>query len=92
MEHTNSIKGVAIRSCRDFIVYSDEMGVIGEHNLLAEAKRALEREEAKCREWGVEPHLMIFQWSEGQWRPAISLYELQEDDVRRNPSCVVHYP
>jgi hypothetical protein len=92
MKHKGFIEGKSIESAHRYVVHSDEMGVVAECKSLEAAKDALQSEKAKCHEWKVEPHLAIFRWSGNDWKPAVSLYELEETDVKKNPSQVTRFP
>jgi hypothetical protein len=92
MKNQGLIEGKKVQSTHRYVVYSDEMGVVAECDSLEAAKDAVRKEKAKCHEWRVEPHLAVFQWSGHQWKPAISLYELEESDVQKDPSQAVRFP
>jgi len=92
MKHEASIEGKTVHSSCDYVVHSDEKGLVAECESLEAAKQAWAAEKAKCNEWGVEPHLAIFRWSDGEWKAAIDLYQLQETDLERNPTDIVRFP
>jgi len=92
MNYKGFIEGKEVESFCQYVVHRDEMGIVAECKDLETAREALEREEAKCKERRVEPHLGIFQWSGKEWKPAISLYELQEADLKKNPTGIVRFP
>ena len=92
MKYKGLIEGKKIESPYPYVVHSDEMGIVAECEDLQSAKQALEKEEAQCKERRVEPHFGIFQWSGKEWKPAISLYELQEAGLKKNPTGIVRFP
>jgi hypothetical protein len=89
MKHEASICGRPVGSDSRFIVYGPAAGGRGETSELGEAKRILDEKRRELRQWNAEVDLSIFRWSHGNWVPAISLYELQETDVEKNPSTAI---
>ena len=92
MKNCASISGVEVRSDCDFIVYGPVMVLTAECVDLREAKRILDQKRHEAMERNVMADLAIFRWSDGHWIPAISLYDLQESDLAKNPSAIIHFP
>ena len=92
MEHRGFIGQRPVRAFCEYVVYSDERGVIAECPSFETAWESWEKEQAQRKQWGMEPNLAILHWSGGRWVPAISLYDLQEADLLKNPTRIVHLP
>jgi hypothetical protein len=80
-----------VQSTEKYIVFSDEKGVVASCRNLKRARNAFEIEQAASKQWGIEPHLSIFHWSGAKWKPAVSLYQLQEAELERNPTQRTQY-
>ena len=76
----------------EFVVYGQTLGVVAECGNMAEAKRSFQRKLTEAHSFNLEPDLAIYRWQDGSWCPAISLYELQEWDLEKNPSRLIRLP
>jgi len=92
MKFKGIIEGKTVESLFPYIVHSDEVGIVAECRDLETAKKEWEKQQAKCTERRMEPHLGIFTWSGKEWKPAVSLYELQEAALKKNPTGIVRFP
>lgn len=92
MKHRAFICGKEVCAEHDFIAYGPVSGKIAECSELNEAHRAFERKRSEDNEHNVVTDVALFQWSSGHWSPAVSLYELQEEALRSNPSRCIRYP
>jgi hypothetical protein len=89
MKHWGFIQGRRIESSREYIVHSDELGVVAECPTLDSAWQALQEQQSKCKERGIEPHLAIFEWSVNCWGVSLSLYELMEQEQGKDPGKLI---
>ena len=85
IKHSGVIQGRRIEASDEYIVHSDELGVVAECATLDSARDALDLAGKKCKERGMEPHLAIFEWSAHRWCVSMSLYELMEFELRKDP-------
>ena len=92
MRHSGTIGGVQISSDRDFVVYGPGGGLTAECSYLAEAKSALLEKLAESNQCNVLSDLAIYRWSDEKWVPAVTPYEIQEWEIKRNPSRVIRFP
>jgi hypothetical protein len=87
-----TIAGAEVSAESDFVVYGPATGKIAECSDLAECKSVLREKTAELNECNVQPDLAIYRWADGKWVGAISLYEMQEWELEKNPSRLIHYP
>jgi hypothetical protein len=92
MRHRGSIAGIQIESDCDFVVYSPSVRMVSECTNLDNAKRTLQSKLAEANQCNMISDLGVFRWSEGRWVPAISPYDIQEWELKRNPSRAIRYP
>jgi hypothetical protein len=90
--HHASIGGAELESDSDFIVYGPCSGLAAECGNLADARCALERKLAEVKQFNAPCDLTVFRWSDGNWTPALSPYEIQEWEIQRDPSRVIVHP
>jgi hypothetical protein len=92
MHRRGSIFGREVEAENDFIVFSPCCGLIAECGTLAAAKIALESNDAALKESNEPSDAAIFRWRDENWTPALSLYEIQEWVIRKDPTRAVHLP
>jgi hypothetical protein len=92
MKNRSSISGVEVTADSDFIVYGPLKGIVAECDDLPDARRILDQKRSEAIERNKVPDLTIFRWSSGHWVPAVTLYDLQEIDLAKNPGRVIRFP
>ena len=90
MDHAGRIGGREVVSDFDFIVYHPSAGIASEHTEFESAKRRLQWEMAKLKAQNLPCELSIFRWHTDRWSPAVTLYEVEEWELRKNPSRAIH--
>jgi hypothetical protein len=86
IKHCGFIQGRRVEASDEYIVHSDALGVVAQCATLDSARDALDLAEKKYKERGTEPHLAIFEWSAHRWCASMSLYELMEFELRKDPA------
>jgi len=86
-----SISGLDVKSDCDFIIYGHTKGLISECVDLQRAQEVLTQKRDEAKAWNAAADLAVFRWSDGHWIPAISLYDLQESDLVKNPSVATDF-
>lgn len=92
MRHHGSIAGVEFESDCDYLIYDPRQGLVAECADLSAAMSALRRKRAEASEYNVLSDLAIFRWSNGRWSVAVSPYDIQEWELKEDPSRAVRFP
>lgn len=91
MAHAGRIAEREVESDFDFIVYDPGAGIASEHTEFESAKRRLQWEMAKLKAQNLPCELSIFRWCNDRWSPAVTLYEVEEWELKKNPSRAIHF-
>jgi hypothetical protein len=75
IKHCGFIQGRRVEASDEYIVHSDALGVVAQCATLDSARDALDLAEKA-----------IFEWSAHRWCASMSLYELMEFELRKDPA------
>jgi hypothetical protein len=79
------LAGKALASDSPFVVFSHTKGIVAACSSAVAARRELDRETARCAEWGKESDAVVLKWRAGAWATWGSLYDRQRpDDMLRH--------